>query len=339
MVSQKMIAERLGITHVAVSKALRGHRDIGRDTIARVRATAEAMGYRPNRIARSLAQGRTNLIGALLPTFHDNLYATLLTAMETRARRQGYMILPCQWNEDFETDDHDLAELMQYRVEGIAVVPRFSLPWPQTVYARLLTQHTKLLFVAPTAVPLPGAVNVLSDIRAGACMATDYLIRRGHRRILFVNPWPAFSADGYTAALRQAGLPVREEYIVQREHDAVLGSAEEALKAHPEVTAVFCINDHMALKLIESLTRAGRSVPGDLSVVGFGDVFGHRDMLRLPLTTVSQSPTDQGVAAIERLIAMIEGREPREDCLIPCRLVEGATVADGPAATETRGQP
>ncbi|MDD5704617.1 MAG: LacI family DNA-binding transcriptional regulator [Kiritimatiellae bacterium] len=131
MVSQKMIAERLGITHVAVSKALRGHRDIGRDTIARVRATAEAMGYRPNRIARSLAQGRTNLIGTLLPTFHDNLHATLLTTMETRARQQGYMILPCQWNGDFETDDHDLAELMQYRVEGIAVVPRFSLPWPQ----------------------------------------------------------------------------------------------------------------------------------------------------------------------------------------------------------------
>lgn len=329
-VSQTTIAKQLGLTQVAVSKALKGHRDIAPGTIARVRATAQALGYRTNRIASSLANGRTHLIGVLLPSFFDNFLGQLLNGLESEARARGFKILASQWDGSFDTDDHDVNALLQYQIDGLIVFPRLTVPWPRSIYARLLKGDEKIVFVNQ-AVPLPGAVGLMSDNFSGSRQATAHLIRRGHRHILFACPWPWMSDQGYKTALRDAGLPVRRAYIVRSSLSETSAAAMAALQRHPEVTAVFCLNDTLAVELMDRLTHAGRRVPEDLSVVGYGDDFRHPELQRLPLTTVNQSPTEMGAEAVRRLIALIAGREKPGNHLVSCRLIERDSVANGPS--------
>ena len=333
-VNQKKIAQRLNLTPAAVCKALKGDADISRATVLAVRAAVRTMGYRRNRIASSLVCGRTHLIGVLLSSFFNNFQGQLLDGMEREARSRGFKILPSQTARDRNTDDFDLDELLQYKVEGLIVMPRYARAWQNTCYPRLLQQGVKIVLVNQKA-PLPGICSVNSDDARGAREAVRCLIRRGHRRIMFLRPpYSVTSADlreqGFREALRAAGIPVREEWIVRAIAPPITDEMIAFIRK-AALTAAFCFNDGCAVRLVLRLQKLGRRIPDDFSIVGYGDDILHSEFQHLPLTTVSQSPTQMGEESARRIIAMIESGETSADFIAPTRLIERASAGSAPA--------
>ena len=187
--------------------------------------------------------------------------------------------------------------------------------------------------------------HVMCDYRGGAEQVMNYLLQLGHRKIGLITGAPeAFTARDviamYEQKLRAAGLdpPPTMRADGRFTEDGGAKAAEKILERHPDVTAVFAGNDKMALGAMHQLRRRGRSIPGDVSVVGFDDL-GHSAFVNPSLTTVHLPLYEVGTLACERLVERVHGKIDRVADRLPTHLVvrdSTAMVATvQPASVET----
>jgi DNA-binding LacI/PurR family transcriptional regulator len=299
------VARRAGVSHQTVSRVLNGHPNVSPETKAGVLAAIRDLGYRPNAAARTLVTGRTNALGVI--SFDSTLYgpSSMLYGLE-RAAHPAYSVaiasLPA-------FDRHSLHEtferFLSQAVEGIIVIA------PHTSAVEALTglaDDIPLVAVkCGTHAPLP---SVAIDNMAGAARATQHLLDLGHETVHHLGGPPTWldaqeRADGWRATLRAAGAP--EPELVCGDWSSRSGyEIGFRLAAMPEVTAVLCGNDQMALGLLRALAEHGRQVPDDVSVVGFDDIPEAAFFLP-PLTTVRQDFGELGKRALRLLLDRISG--------------------------------
>lgn len=279
------VAQLAGVSHQTVSRVLNGHPNVREQTRLRVRAAIAQLGYRPNKAARALVTGRSQLIGVIAQ--NSSLFgpASLLAAFELAAAEAGFSV---SLRRVKVLDRESIASAVEHhrdsRVAGIvAIAPTASA--------------NEALAEVPAGVPVvtidgdPARTTplVTVDQAAGAYDATRHLLAAGHPTVWHVaGPADWFDAagrvSGWQRALEEAGAEVPP--LVAADWSAAAGyRVGQMLARMPDVTAVFAANDHLALGILRAMHERGRRVPADLSIVGFDDVPEAAYFIP-PLTTV-----------------------------------------------------
>lgn len=350
----KQVAARAGVSVTTVSLVLNdAPASIGSDTRERVLAVASELGYVPSAAARSLASGRTHTVGLVICHAEhlvvDAFIPQTLYGMNQVAHEHGFRVL-VEAVEDVTRPDayHELVRAKQ--IDGLIVLNprRDDLRLPQLVNDE---------FPVVTLGTIPGCdpVRVLTPEVDLARQATEHLLRLGHRRIGHVTfaPRVYLATDsrlrGYRAALEDAGIGADERDVADGAFSAESGAAatRALLDARPDITALFCGNDTIAIGVLHALSERGLRVPDDVAVVGYDDIPTAR-FLTPPLTTVRSPAVEHGQRAMELLLDMIEGRPITErQVLLEAALVVrrscGAPVElrtpelDAPAVMDARG--
>jgi DNA-binding LacI/PurR family transcriptional regulator len=310
------VARHAGVSKQTVSRVLNDHPSVRPETREAVREAMRTLGYRPSRSARSLASGRTRMLGVI--SFDAARYgpAAILTAIDTAAQKAGYLVSSIALDTaDRDTVAEAVDRLSAEGADGVIAIA------PQRWVGRALAE-------AGTATPLvvlDDAPAVAGDSRSGARKATGHLLSLGHRTVAHVaGPAGWTSAElrlaAWRAALEAAGAEVTEPLAGDWSADAGYELGRR-LARRAELTAVFVSNDQMALGVLHALHEAGRAVPGDVSVVGYDDVPEAAHFLP-PLTTVRTDFAEIGTRALRLLLDRIDGAgPPPSDVLVPAELI------------------
>ena len=315
------VARAAEVSHQTVSRVLNGHPNVRPATRERVLAAIEQLGYRPNLAARALASGRSHQLG--LVTLNTMLLGPIATlyAVEQAARSSGYSVSITSVRS---IDRHSLSEsverLLQQAVAGVIIIaPVVSRD------SALDALPPELPAVVVEADPESAISAVTVDSRLGASLATRHLLELGHRTVFHISgPQDFIEAQqriaGWRQTLEQAGSPVPE--VILGDWSAQAGyDAGHVLAGLPDVTAVFAANDNTALGLLRALSEHGRSVPGDISVVGFDDI-AEAGFFTPPLTSVRQDFSEMGRRTVELLLRQIEtGARSVEHITLPPELI------------------
>src|SRR5579864_6613037 len=297
----KDIARDLGVSLMTVSKALRSHSDISEETKRRVLKRAQELDYRPNWIARSLVTRRTYMVGVVIPDLMHSFFAEVAKGIARTLEPHGYQVVMSNSDESIEAEQRQMELLLARNVDGLIVAS--ALPnWRQRA-GMLREQNTPVVLIDRLPAGFDANYVGVSDEEIGA-MATEHLYQQGCRRIAHIRgeetPNSVGRLHGYRRALESHGMRPPPGFIVGGGRDDASGcEAMRRLLAlrHPP-DGVFCYNDPVAAGAIRAILEAGRKVPGDIAVVGAGNVH-YSDLLRVPLSTIDQSSSLIGQTAAE----------------------------------------
>ena len=321
------VARLAGVSHQTVSRVLNNHRSVAPETRRNVEIAISQLGYRRNTAARALVTKKTHTLGVVsVDTSHYGPASTLV-AIETAAREANYFVnfasLPYVDRANMrDAVDH----LMSANIDGLIVIA----PLAAAVEA-LLGIRTDVPLVRVAGDESSGSSNsVVVDQAGGARMATRHLLSLGHKSVVHLRgPHGWLEADarvrGWRSELESAGIQVPETPV----GDWSPASGYRAglhLASMPDLTAVFSANDQMALGLISALHEAGRSVPDDISVVGFDDI-PEAGYFLPPLTTIRQDFAEVGRRCIAMLMAMIAGQKDTAASAVEPTLLLRASTA------------
>jgi DNA-binding LacI/PurR family transcriptional regulator len=306
------VARLAGVSKQTVSRVLNDSPAVRPETREAVVAAMRTLGYRPSRSARSLASGRTRMLGVI--SFDAARYgpASILTAINSAAQEAGYLVSSIA----LDTADRDTL---------VRAVHTLSAEAARDVPLMVLENDFG-----------DDASYVTADSRDGARQATEHLLSLGHGTVHHIaGPTGWLSAErrleAWRDTLRAAGAEVPEPLIGDWSADSGYALGRR-LARRPDVTAVFASNDQMALGLLRALHEAGRQVPDDVSVVGYDDIPEAAHMLP-PLTTVRTDFAATGRRSLQLLLSRIDGSaKPRVDHIEPVQLVVRRST--GPAPRE-----
>jgi DNA-binding LacI/PurR family transcriptional regulator len=321
------VARLAGVSHQTVSRVLNDHPNVREQTRLRVRAAIAELGYRPNRAARALVTGRSQLIGIVAQ--NSTLYgpASLLAAFEQAAAEAGFAVsVGSVGRLDRESIAGAVERHLDQRVAGLVVIAPVK-----SADDALEDMPAGVPLVTIDGDPQRSHTLVTVDQAVGARAATEHLLAAGHRTVWHISgpvDWydAAWRIEGWRRALEDAGAEVPP--LVTADWSASSGyDAGRMLARMPEVTAVFAANDHQALGLLRAFHEHGRRVPHDVSVVGFDDV-PEAAFFIPPLTTVRPDFDAVAQAGLGLLLAQIadEATPPNRIVIAPA-LVERASVA------------
>jgi DNA-binding LacI/PurR family transcriptional regulator len=321
------VAALAGVSHQTVSRVINGYERVNPETRQRVEEAIEQLGYRPNAVARSMANGRTRMLACFSPNLTDFTFASLIEGAEQYCRQNGYFLLSAT-APDEETFACLVEELLRARrVDGLMV---FN---PYSDQRHALVPRDIPLVYAGIHTPTDEADTVSLDDREGGRIAAYHLVNLGHRRIAgitgpLIEDCTRERLAGFQEVLLEAGVAAEDR--LTREGDWSVESGyrlmSDILASGAQFDALFAQNDRMAIGAIHALREAGMKVPGDVSVIGFDDVplAAYQDP---PLTTVRQELLEIGREAALLLIQRIERPDqPRQHRLLPARLVERDSV-------------
>jgi DNA-binding LacI/PurR family transcriptional regulator len=321
-VTLKDVAKLAGTSTAAASAALNGRGKSSTRVSARTReriyAAAAQLGYVSNPIAKSLATGRTGVLGLMLPyedAFVDqNPFCTTLVAgimREVLAHHYNLMLYTATSGMPVDS----AAMMIDSRVDGLLlVIP----PDDSSVFLKCETRNIPYVSVLRT--PRPGAHTVNCDDFHGGYLATHHLIGLGHRRIAHFVGNPAVNTthlrlSGYRKALEEAGIAPDPSLEIPSGFLRLPGyEAARSLLSRPPYdipTAIFACNDLCAAGAIQALTEGGASVPGDVAVVGYDDTL-FCTVIQPPLTSVRMPIEEMGARAARMLMSQIEREELAE---------------------------
>lgn len=323
------VAEDAGVSVAAVSKVLRDAYGVSDALRARVKASMQALGYRPHAAARGM-RGQTYTLGVLFPDLRNPFFADIMAGINDALERTQYQAL-LGVGQSATTLEHALVDAMVDRqMDGlILVAPRIETAELEEIAANIPT--------ALVGLHLPeGKVfdTVNNDDQLGGALVVRHLYENGYRNIAYFSlnlPPPADTVTvihrerGYRAAMQELGLS-RQIKVVIAEQTAreIQVAARHLLESRQRPEAIFCWTDFVALEILSVARELGLAVPGDLAVVGY-DNTSYCDLAQNALTSIDQSGQVLGLQAARLLTERIKGREHAEHFVVTPRLVARAS--------------
>jgi LacI family transcriptional regulator len=306
----KDIANALGVSHSTVSRALNDQRHISKDMKRRVRQAASELGYIVNAGARTLRQANSTLIGLIAPDVMSELFAVMTKVLALRCARAGYQLVVNITEDDAAVELAHVKALRQSRALGVIIIPTPDM-LPET--AELLGPTCVVQF--SRSHELLQAPSVSIDGVSGVSSAVHHLAEIGHRRIGF----DSLSSDrstglgrmrGFMEGMAAHGLTVEPGLVRQGPGTAEFGRAMTAalLQRQDRPSAIVFGTADLTQGGVEALRKSSLAIPGDISVVGFGDPAWFR-LLTPPLSTVGLTLGESAEAAISMLLRQIEAKE------------------------------
>ncbi len=329
----KDVAQRAGVSPATVSYVLNGKRTISESTRQRVMDAVRELDYVPDLNARGLSMRDSKLIGVVVPQtepgdrlmFQNSFYSEVLGSIEYYARQEGYHILisATDANESYLT----LAK--QRNLDGIIVIGMY----PSDFYRQMKKTQIPIVLVDSYCNDYYYH-NVRIDDAYGSYLATQYLLRCGHRSIAFFvgqmceNGVMKKRLVGYQRALEEFSVDYREEYVFEGQIDYENGVllSRKLLDSGLPVTAVVAAADILAIGAMKGFYEAGVKIPEDISIIGFDDL-EISQYLTPGLTTVRQQISLKGQKAVELLLRHIaEPNLTKQEVILPLQLIERGSV-------------
>ncbi|MBS1418743.1 MAG: LacI family transcriptional regulator [Clostridia bacterium] len=329
----KDVAELAGVSAATVSYVLSGKRTISEETKARVLEAIEQLDYVPDLNARGLSMRDSKLIGVVVPQtepgerlmFQNSFYSEVLGSIEYYARQKGYHILisATDANESYLT----LAR--QRNLDGIIVIGMY----PDEFYHEMKKTQIPIVLIDSYCND-HYYHNIRIDDAYGSYLATRHLLEKGHRDIAFFSGQMKENGVmkkrllGYQQALDEFRVEFKGEYVFEGQIDYQSGVelAGKLTASSQGITAIVAAADILAIGAVKGLYEAGKTVPGDYSIVGFDDL-EISQYLTPGLTTVKQQISLKGQKAVELLLKHIESPSlPKQEEILPLELVERGSV-------------
>jgi LacI family transcriptional regulator len=330
-VTQRDVARQAGVSQTTVSMVLKGGAEtsIPAETLDRVQQAMRDLGYVPNRWAQALKTNRTMTIACVVPDIANPFYPSLLRGLHAVADDAGYDVITINTEGAADREQRFIQWSLQGRVDGVV-----------GVFFTLRAQDFKPLTDADIGVvriesrPKTGGWipvdNLYVDNTAAAAEVTRYLVGRGHRRIAMITgiggPQDG-RRHGYESALVAAGFTPMIVADPEFSEEGGQRAAAKLLALSERPDAIFAANDMMAIGAMTAAREAGLSIPGDIAIAGFDDIFAAR-LVTPALTTVSQFQYDLGSTAAEVLLERLQrgNASPGISREMPYRLIERASA-------------
>jgi LacI family transcriptional regulator len=303
--TQRDIADLARVSQATVSLVLNGVPDssVPLVTQRRVLRVAKKLGYVPNRVAQSLRTQRTKTIACIVPDITNPFYPALERGAQISAETHGYDVLTYNTDGLPAKERKCLDRLLEGRVDGVI-----------GVFFHLTARDLRPLLDRKIAVvrieanpkkvgPWP-LDNLFVDNLSGAKAATQYLIERGHRRIAMIAGTGGPESNrvkGYLQALSEIGLKPRLGRDVDFNEEGGYRVTKEILATGTRPTAIFAANDLMALGAMTAIREAKLTIPNDIALMGFDDIFAAR-FVTPPLSTINQFQDQLGQVAAEMVL-------------------------------------
>ena len=328
------VAAQAGVSINTVSRVLNGRPDVKPSTRDRVQQVIAELGYRPNRLARSLIGRSSRMVGLVVTDCTNPNTARQIQVIQQVLATAGYAVLIFDTQEDASAEQAAIDLLLEQVADGVILTPASN----HSGGLASLRKHLPLVLLNRETEEPADCDIVLNDNAGGARVATEHLIALGHRRIGYVTARKAVSTvrdrlAGYRDALAEAELPADDLLVVRAEitvEDA--SAATRSLLDRPErPTAILAYNDLMAVGVLAALTDAGLGVPDDIALVGYDDI-AYAPYLSVPLTTVRQQTQRMGRTAASLLLERFGGAEvpPRRVVLTPELIIRASSGAHIP---------
>ena len=312
------VAQEAGVSASTVSRVYNNRGIVKSDTLNRILEAAEKLNYIPNATARSLSIRRTHALGCIVPEPSREFFSEILRGADEAAQAGKHHLLIASTHNDRETTRHVL-HAMNGRVDGVLVV---SPLYDAAELAADLPPDVPAVFLyASTEGTRYDEFRI--DNEGGAHAATQHLIARGHRRIGLVlgqqaNRDTRERAAGYRRALSEAGIEPSTDWTYRGDYTQQSGLEAGQWFAHMHATlptdhcptAVFAVNDYMALGVMGALQQAGIAIPEQVAVAGFDDILSAR-YAQPALTSVCAPAADAARKATERLIELGTSFDPQ----------------------------
>ncbi len=269
------VAEVAGVSYQTVSRVINDKPEVSPATRQRVQDVITELGYRPSRVARSLATARTATIGLIVPDVANPYFSDIAHGVEQSAYERGYSLLLCNTNEAPQREVEVLQMLDDKQVDGVIVCGLRQSGAPlRNALARL--PATVLVNRQLEGLTLPA---VMVDDVTGGFLATAHLLQSGHRAIGYMaGPRTSDSsrrrAVGYRRALVEQDIKPADDWIryCAPVVEDGLAATQRLLAEHAELTALFCYNDLVAVGALQACKHLSLDVPGDVAIVGYDDI-------------------------------------------------------------------
>jgi LacI family transcriptional regulator len=316
------VAREAEVSTMTVSRAINNKGEITAATREKVLRVAKSLGYRPSRIARSLATKKTFQIGLVIPDIRNPFFSHIVLGAQTAAWEANYNLLLLNTMEDQKREALILDFLVASEVDGIILCS-------SRLAAKQLEE--KLKEIPPTILvgrevnaEVAGTVLIKDD--EGAMLAIKHLIENRRKHIACLTGPPQSNSgerrkEGYIKALEMAGLSIDDTLILDCEATPEGGeSACLKLLSQAHIDGIFCHNDLVAAGAIQACRAMGKSVPEDIAIIGVDDISLAR-LIEPKLTTLKSPAYEVGATAFEMLIDVVQGKEVKSEVLFDQTLI------------------
>jgi len=348
------VAQHAQVSVSTVSNVLNGRVDRMRpETLARVRASIEALQFRPSKLAQQLKTGQTPLLGLLVPSLTNPMYGHIAREVETAAQQgHGFRLLIGSTYRDREKESAFFEDLLAHGVRRVIVISSLA---DERHFESAVARGMVVISYDRGATPgrRSRVGHVMPDNFEAARMATAHLIARGHRHLAFatvagLTMSRSAKIDGFHSAAESAGLAPQQAQVIDggalnEYSDAVIAEVGRAMAARlarmkQRPTGIVALNDLMAFGLMAGLRDVGLRVPQDVSIVGIDGLY-LSGLSNPALSTVELPVHEMAKAMVEQAMARDEAEAARERVFPPRQLVERESVAAPPAAVPRSSRP
>jgi LacI family transcriptional regulator len=304
------IAEVLSLSPATVSRGLKDHPGLRKDTKRRIVETAQKMGYQQNTFASNLRRKKSNTIGVIVPRLNSYFMSTVIAGIEKAANNAGYNLIIAQSQEQFKKEVAGVNTMYNSRVDGLLV--SLSYDTRNTEHFDTIRNKQIPLIFFDRVIEYPNCTSVVIDNQKAGYDATMHLIAQGCRRIVHVsgslnrNVY-ADRLAGMKKATTEKGITFDQQLVISNNLSDQEGveAAQQILKMHPRPDGIFTANDTSAVAIIRELKAAGIRIPEDIAVVGFNNDPISR-VIEPQLTTVNYPGEEMGEVAANTLIGRLK---------------------------------
>ena len=334
MATIKDIAKIVGVSCTTVSNVIHGKPGrVSADTIKKINQAIKDLGYVPNMSARSLVSNSSKVIAVINHVvtsgnknfMEDPFHSIFIGSIESRLRENGYYLML----RTVKTSDDLNFFLRNWNLDGLILNGVY-----EDDFFDILTNINIPIVLIDSYVSNSNICNVGLEDFNGGYLATKYLIDHGHKNIAFASPFIKYTGvvserfEGYKKALKEANIQLNADIIFEQELDTdTTISLGESLSKRDDITAIFATADILAAGIMTGIKKAGKSVPEDISIIGFDDI-NLCNLISPNLTTIHQDAPLKGELAVNYIIDKLEGKTiSNKETILPVKIVERESVA------------
>ncbi|MES2776866.1 MAG: LacI family DNA-binding transcriptional regulator [Bacteroidota bacterium] len=305
------IARKLSISSATVSRALKDHPAINKDTRKKIQETAKELGYRHNNFASNLRKQKTNTIGVILHELNSSFITSVLAGIEKVTTEAGYDIIIAHSSESAKKEIANALNLFHKRVDGLIASLSFETR-NLDHFKPFEEKNIPVVFFDRVEEKNESTKVIIDNYRCGY-LATQHLVEQGCKRIVLLTSNLARNVyaerhRGYSDALFDAGIPYQNDYVLIQDlsEQQAIAAAHEILRMIPLPDGLFATNDFKAAVCMHELQNNGILIPEDIAVVGFNNDTISK-IVSPQLTTINYSGIDMGEIAARNLINHLQG--------------------------------
>ena len=312
-ITLKMVAEKAEVSVNTASRAINNKPDINVETKKRVLRIAQELGYIRNAAAVALRTKKTGTIGVVIADNRNPFYAEVLNGMEVAAREKNYHIILANTQRDYRKEEEAINLLLAKRVDGLLITP---VQDKDDDIKNLIDANIPFVVVGRDFENIE-VDAVYNDEVKGGFLATEYLIKKGYKRIALIDGFlyksPARGRlEGYKKALNKYRISLDESIVSVGDINIEDGyeRTKQMLEKNLDFTAIFAYNDMMAFGAMQAIKEKGLRIPEDIGLVGYDDI-PFSSLISPPLTTVKVKKQDLGVESVKLLLSRINSNRKK----------------------------